>query len=111
MLQGSFGTLSNKETYVQDVQAFDDDDTLLDLTGATIVFEVRDKQSKVVVLSATTDNGKVVIATTTFTVTFSTTDTGTLCPKEYDLGCTIEISGVTTQLFAGTIFVVDGIVT
>jgi hypothetical protein len=110
MLQGSLGVLSNRETYIQDIQAFDEDDEVIDLTGATIVFEMRDRQTKQSALIASTANTKVVIATTTFTVTFDTTDTATLCAKQYDLGVTILIASVTTQLFAGTIDVVDGVV-
>lgn len=110
MLIGSLGTLSNKETYVQDIQAYDESDALIDLTGATIVFEIRDRKTKVLALSASTTNGKIVITTTTFTVTLSTTDTGTLCARDYDVGVTVLISGITTQLFVGSISVVDGIV-
>lgn len=111
MYTGSLGTLSNREDYDQDFQAFDDTDTALDLTGATIVFEFRDKQTKASALEASTANGKITIVTTTFTVALSPTDTRTLCAKDYDLGCTLLLNGVTTQLFAGTISVIDGIVT
>ena len=110
MLQGSLGVLSNRETYIQDIQAFDEDDEAIDLTGATIVFEMRDRASNASKLIASTGNGKVAIVTTTFTVTFDTTDTATLDAKDYDLGVTIEIDDITTQLFAGTISVVDGVV-
>jgi hypothetical protein len=32
-----------------------------------------------------------------------------LCPKDHDVGCTIEINDVTTQFFIGTIPIVDGV--
>jgi hypothetical protein len=89
----------------------DDTDELVDLTGAAIRFDLRDQRSRAVLLSATTDNGKIaVIDTGTFTVAFPAADMRQLCAAIYDAGCTITINGVTYQLIIGTVTVLDGVV-
>ena len=110
MNQVILGALSNRETYIESFQAFDEDGAVIDLTGATIVYEVRSCKDSSATLSATTVNGKVVISTTTFTVTFEVSEVRDLTDKEYDVGCTIEIDGDTTQFFVGKLPIVDGVV-
>jgi hypothetical protein len=110
MQQVTLGALSNRETYIESFQAFDEDDTAIDMTGATIVYEVRSCKGGGTTLSATTANGAIEISTTTFTVTLTVAQTRTLCDKEYDVGCTIEIDDVVTQFFVGKLPIVDGVV-
>ena len=102
--------VSNREDYSESWQALDEDGAAIDLTGATIVFEARSTKGSGTSLSATTANGKVVISTTTFTVTFEVSEVRDLTDKEYDVGCTIEIDDVTTQFFVGKLPIVDGVV-
>lgn len=101
---------SNRATYIQPGQAFNETGDAVDLTGATIIFELRSCKSGSAVLSATTANSKVTISTTTFTVRFEVSEMRNLCDKEYDVGCTILLSGDTTQLFIGKQPIVDGVV-
>lgn len=110
MNQVKFSPLSNRETWVESFQAIDEDDAAIDLTGATIVYEVRHPQTKESMLSGSTDGGEITISTTTFTITFEVEDVRDLCALEYEVGCTIEIDDVTTQFFVGTLPVVDGVV-
>jgi hypothetical protein len=110
MYEVTLAPLSNRETFVRSFQALDSAGDAIDLTGATIVFEARSTKSSGAALSATTANGKCVISTTTFTVTFAVSETSTLCEKEYAVGCTIDIDDVVTQLFVGKLPIIDGIV-
>lgn len=100
---------SNRETYEESWSAMDENGDEIDLTGATIVFEVRDPQSRSPSLSASTGDG-ITIATTVFTVRFEVASMRDLCAKDYDVGCTIELNGDTTQFFVGKFPVVDGVV-
>lgn len=104
MNEVKLGAVSTREDYSESWQALDDDGTAIDLTGATIVYELRDPLSR----SATA--ATVTIDTTTFTAEIPIATMRGLCPKDYEVGCTIEIDDVTTQFFIGTVPVVDGVV-
>lgn len=121
MYTGALEAVSNRQDW-QFVRQIIDDDTNepVDLAGASIVFEVReqpdDQQYNVpaypaATLSATTDNGKITIVDTgTFQVWFTPSDMQSLHAGYYDVGCTVTIAGITTQLMAAELPVVDGIV-
>jgi hypothetical protein len=99
--------LSNRETYSESFQALDENGAAIDLAAAsaTIVCEMR--------LPGTTTTTALTtsISTTTCTISLTATQTRSLCASnEYEIGCTIEMSGVVTQFFIGTLPVVDGIV-
>lgn len=100
---------SNRETFSESWQAIEDGEPL-NLTGASIVFSVRDKVSDEEVLSGTTSGGEITITTTTVTVDFTADDMSGLDPKEYNVGMTIELLSSTTQFFVGTLQIVDGVV-
>jgi hypothetical protein len=103
--------VSNREDWQDQIEVFDDDGGLVDLTDATIVLELADKETKSVLLSATTDNGKIVIdGDGTFSLAFTLSDMRTLEAKTYNVGCTILLNDVTRQFFVGTIAVMDGVV-
>lgn len=97
--------ISNREDYSESFQALDEDGAAIDLTGATIVCEMREADC------TSTTALTVAISTTTFTISLTDTQTRSLNPdKEYEIGCTIEIDDFTTQFFVGTIPVIDGVV-
>ena len=98
--------VTNAETYEESWSALDEDGDEIDLTGATITFNVQDKCG-VSVLSANTDSG-ITISTTVFTVRIEAETMGGLDPKDYNVGCTILLNGDTTQFFRGTFTVLDG---
>lgn len=101
--------VSNQETYIESYQALEDG-TEINFTGATIEFAIRDPQSKSRLLFADTSDG-ITISTTTFTVRFEESEMNTLDGgKSYDVGCRYTLAGVTTQLFTGTLTVLDGLV-
>ncbi|HZP76567.1 MAG TPA: hypothetical protein VFB45_10525 [Pseudolabrys sp.] len=113
MYLGDLPPASNRAGYAQVFTVIDDDtDEALDLSAASIVFEIRDPTSFVPILSASTANGKVgVIDRGTFQVTFSAGDMTMLAPDTYDVGCTIANGAADPQQFIiGTLAVLDGVV-
>jgi hypothetical protein len=104
MNEVKLGAASTREDYSESWQALDDDGTAIDLTTATIVYELRDPNT--CVRTAAT----VTIDTTTFTATIPVATMRGLTPRDHDVGCTIKIDDVTTQFFIGTIPITDGVV-
>src|SRR5262245_32971127 len=114
MYIGSLPIASNRATYNQDFQLYDDeDDKGVDLTGAAITLEVRKPGCSAAELTATTSNGKIVVADTDegqFELTFTASDMRHLDPMTYACGITITQHDETVQYFIGTLPVLDGIV-
>jgi hypothetical protein len=114
MYIGSLPVASNRATYTQDFQLYDDeDDQGVDLRDATITLEVRRPNGATSELTATTGNGRIVIADADegqFALTFSATDMRNLDRMTYECGITIEQNDETIQYFIGTLPVLDGIV-
>lgn len=102
--------VSNRADYEESWQALDENGDAIDLTGATIVFEVALPDCDSIMLSATTANGKITISTTTFTVAIPRSELTSLLPMSYRVGCTITQDDVTTQFFVGEFPVYDGVV-
>lgn len=114
MYIGSLPTASNRATYSQALQIYDDEDNEgVSLADATIVLEVRKPGTTSALLSATNDDGITVTDEDEgqFSLSFTVTQMRTLCAMQYEVGITIEQSGETTQYFIGTLPVLDGIVT
>jgi len=98
--------VSNREDYSESWQAIDDDGEPIDLTGATIVFQVAEPGTGGCIV-ATAD---VDIDTTTFTASIDVATMRGLCPKEYRVGCTIDQGDGPAQFFVGSFPVYDGVV-
>jgi hypothetical protein len=110
-----FGRLelqSNRATFQREFQIVDDDTgDLLDLTDKAIIFEVKHPTECRALLSATIDNGKVVVVDLgTFIVTFARSEMTGLCPGTYDLGITIGDDDETGQALIGTLPIAGGVV-
>lgn len=116
MYTGALAAASNRATWTFSIELTDPDtDLAIDLTGATISIAVAEQQSKDALLTGSTVDGKIVIATPAtdgaFTVTFPLTDMETLEAGLYDAGITVLLaSGTTYQLLVATLPVIDGIV-
>lgn len=111
MLTGALGPVSNRAGFSMFVELLDDDTgNAVDLTGASIVFEVSDEGSAV--LSATTDNSKVtVVDTGIFKVEFTSDEMRALYAKTYLVGCTVSNpDSEPQQIIIGSLPVLDGIV-
>lgn len=103
--------VSNRADYLESWQAIDANGDAIDLTGATIVFEIVDpKCSSSALISATTANGKITISTTTFTVSIARSELTSREAKNYRVGCTIEQDDFTEQFFVGDFPIYDGVV-
>lgn len=113
MLTGTLPQVSNQEDFTLTDTIYDDaTGDLVNLSGASIVFEVRDPNYRRTVLSATTGNGKAaVVDTGVYQVAFSRSEMQALHPGTYDVGCVITLNGTTAQLLIGTVQVLDGVVT
>lgn len=109
MYRGSLGEVSNRETWSQEITILDENGDDVDISAASIVIAVRPANSRSPILSASVGSG-IAVVSPAFTFTFSVSQMGSLCPGQYDVGCTILRSGVTTQLIVGKVTIVDGIV-
>jgi hypothetical protein len=111
---GRLDPISNRVGWLRTFE-IDDDDTseTIDLTGASIVAEVRDPRTGAIVISATTANGQITIDDTgVFTINAPLSPSGPLIRAgEYEVGVTATINGVPVQLIIGTLPILDGVVT
>jgi len=113
MLTGPLDPASNREDWGLTVNVLDDSGNAVDVTGATIIIGARSQLAEsgdTPDLTLSTTAGTIVISTSTFVATASVSSMRNLDPGNYDVGCTILLAGVTTQLFIGTLAVIDGIV-
>ena len=82
----------------------------VDLSAATIEFYVTQERSKTSpLLTATNANGKIVLPTTTsMQITFAPDDVSSICAGTYSAFMRVTIDGITTQIIAGTLQVLEG---
>ena len=107
MYIGSLRASSNRATWVEEFQLYDDEtNEPVDLTGATIVMQFRHPGDCSPILTA--DISQAALGT--FQAKLTADQMKTLMPKQYDVGVTIERDGIITQEFIGTIPVLDGVV-
>lgn len=111
MYTGTLPPVSNRATWSEDVQCFDDEaNSAIDISAATaIALEVFDGCN--VVLSASYP-GTITLGGTTgvFSFAFTAEQMRALCAKTYDIGCTVTFEGETIQVIAGHLPVVNGYV-
>ncbi len=111
MYTGTLPPVSNRATWSEDVQCFDDEsNSAIDISAATAIeFEVRDGCNAV--LTATYP-GTITLGGTTgvFSFAFTADQMRALCAKTYDIGCTVTLAGETIQVIAGQLPVTDGFV-
>lgn len=114
MYIGSLPVASNRATYQQAFQLYDDeDDEGISLAAAKITLEVRRPGRGSPEIRATTENGRIVVTDQddgSFELTFTPDQMRSLCPMTYEVGITIEQNGETIQYLIGTLPVLDGIV-
>lgn len=96
------------------IVAFADADTgeLLDLAGAAVLVELRDRASGGVTLSGSSANGKVLFPDTgTIRIAVPAAEMRSLAADVYDIGGVLTLNGVTLQFVIGLLPVLDGVVT
>ena len=112
MYIGSFAAVSNRMDWTNTIYLIDSvtgDD--IDITGCIIVMAVRHKD-RCQMLQVSVGSGIEITGTSSFTFTFSKQQMHCFCAGTYDVGITIadENDERTSQLFAGSVPIVDGIV-
>ena len=108
MYLGTLPAVTNRATYKEQIEVSDvDTGELIDLTEATITFEIRDPLSRETRLAATLAGGIAVISTGIFEVTFTAAQMRGLAAATYDVGCVVTRDD-DEQLIAGTLPVLDG---
>lgn len=110
MYTGSLAAVSNKEDWIAISPLIDDDGEEVTLTGATIeLFVCKLSDPNTAVLTASTDNGKITLpTTTTFQWAFTPTDMATLCAETYYVFLRVTIDDVVTQIMSCTVPIVEG---
>ena len=111
MLEVMLARVSNRADWSDVIDLSDaDSGEAIDLSSADIVVQVADDCGNPV-LTASTDNGKIVVLSAGKAEwTFTRDEMIGLCPGTYRVGGTVTIEGVTEQLFFGVVPVVDGVV-
>lgn len=114
MYIASLEAVSTREDWTVPVEVTDPDtDDAIDITDAEITLSVRDKKTKVQLLTATVGSGITIDdgPAGMFSWTFTASQMGALCEGVHEVGVVIEVNSVKTQLLIGTVPVLDGIVT
>jgi hypothetical protein len=109
MYKGTLPPVSNRATWSESIECFDDEDnTPIDISQATeIIVQVSD--CGCVKLKASLTEGTVTFgATGVFSFTFSKAQMGALCAKTYDFDCLVTMAGETEQPIAAQLPVIEG---
>ncbi len=115
MYTGTLAAASNKADWKFTISLYDPDSgDVVDLTSATVKLSVREQNSRRTVLSGSTGDGKITLSDPTngeCQVWFTPTDMAAFsCAGTFDVGVTILLStGLTYQLIAGQLPVIDGV--
>ena len=106
MLKRNLSPISNRADWTSSYEVVDDTDgTDVDLSSATIVFAISDPYDCDDLIEGTI----TVPSPGFFNVSFTREQLQEL-NGTYDVGCTIEISSVTTQFIVGRLPIIDGVV-
>lgn len=113
MYEATLQPISNREDWIGTVELIDNDtnEPVIDIAGYDMTLEVRDRFTRCVVLSATSDNGKVTTSSdSVIEWHFPLSDMQGVCAASYHVGITISRDGLTSQLLIGVLPVLDGVV-
>jgi hypothetical protein len=113
MFLGTLDPASTRADWEYIVSLIDHEtDEPLDLAGASILAELRDRRSGATVLSASTSNGRIsAIDIGTFRILLSASDMRTLRADTYEIGGIYTLNGTTRQFIIGLLPILDGVVT
>lgn len=112
MYIGELKSVSNREDWKVPITVVDDDtDEAVDITGATITVAIRRQGCSSADMTLTVGSGVTITDADDgiFEFAFTVTQMRTLDPDTYDIGITVTIDGETTQLFSGTVPILDGV--
>ena len=113
MFLGTLDPASTRADWEQVISLLDHEtDEPLDLAGASILVELRDRPSGAIVLSASTANGRIsIIDTGTFRVQLPASDLRALRADTYEIGGIYTLNATTRQFIIGLLPILDGVVT
>src|SRR5689334_13981783 len=113
MFIGTLDPASTRADWEYTVAFVDSDtDEPLDLAGAALLLELRDRASGAVVVSASLANGRVsAIDTGVFRIAVAAADMRALRADTYEVGGVFALNGATRQFMIGLLPVLDGVVT
>jgi hypothetical protein len=106
----SFPAQSKDASWAFIGQITDLNDNLIDLTGCTLVFSIRDKRGCVVLTAQTTDGSITILDIGTFRWFFNLTQMQTLRCETYQTGMTVQTPDLTQtiQFFTGPLPIIAG---
>lgn len=113
MYIGPLKAISNREDWQFTIELIDPaTNDFVSFTGATIIVMVRPYENTNTVLTGSNLDGHITVTGPgTASVLFPRSEVTSLPPRTYDVGITVKLStGLTYQLFAGTLPVADGVV-
>lgn len=113
MYLGTLPAVSNRATYIADVEIVSDDTgDAYDISAATeITIAIREQGQRSPILIGTMTGGEITLpSSNVLRWTFSRDQMATLCNQTYDVGVTIEFSDETEQIIIATLPVLDGVV-
>lgn len=113
MYQATLSPVSNRADWLMSFEIVDDDtgEAIADLTGISVVIEIRESRCYSPRLTASTDNGKIVDAGNgIMEMLFTRDDMAGVCAGSYEIGVTVERDDFTSQYLIGTLPILDGIV-
>lgn len=110
MYTGSLVPVARGEDWIATSPLIDDNGEEVTLTDATIVLSVcKQGCPDTAVLTASIDNGKITLPTSTsFQWWFTSDDTATLCAETYDVFMYVIIDDVRTQILSCTVPIIEG---
>ncbi len=105
---GTLEAFTNREDWEQAFTLVDETDTLIDVDEITMALRDSNNNSP---LSGTLSGGPITrLSAGTYQWSYPEASTHPLCPGTYKVGIRIELSGAKSQLFAGTVAVLNGVV-
>jgi hypothetical protein len=116
MYSGSLDPVSNREHWIGSFEfkdATSGDPIDLSEVGVEVTFAIKPDKRSSPCLLATFENGKMVIPAATAGIaewTFTSDELRTLKPGTYRAGVLLTRGGVDTQIFEGSVSVIDGVV-
>lgn len=103
---------TNREDWIEDGALYDTNNAPIDLTSAGLTFAVNDRCG-VQRLLATVGDGISLITcdgNNEFEISFTSGTMRNLEPAVYNVGLTVTLNSVVTQLLVGTVEIIDGVV-
>jgi hypothetical protein len=113
MYEAKFAPVSNRADWFGTIELVDDDtnEILSDLTGMTVLLEVRAREPRCRILTATTEDGHIeLIDGGIIQWHFTADEMRRLSPGSYEIGLTITRDDIIEQELVGSLPIIDGIV-